>query len=98
MNTYVSELLPATNPCVERDRDGKRGKGERGSWGRQETTHVVIQLPKDEHEFALDVAGARERVVGFAEAERVRVEVGGKVADCGGDAGVEGAAVGEVSA
>lgn len=86
MHVYISR------DCLRLGRRGKDGKRERGK------AYVVIQLAEYQHEFPLDVFRARERVVGFVEAERVRVQVGGEVADCGGDAGVEGAAVGEVAA
>lgn len=46
----------------------------------------------------LDVFRAGEGVVGFVLAEGVAVDVGGEVAYCGGDAGIEGTAVGEVAA
>lgn len=47
-----------------------------------------------------DVAsgGAVEGVVGFVKTEGRAVDVGGEVADGGGDTGVECAAVGEMSA
>ena len=59
---------------------------------------VVVALAEDHDELAFDVAGAGEGVVVFALAERVRVDVGGEVADGGADAFVERAAVGEVAA
>lgn len=65
--------------------------------------HMVIQLAKYKHELCVvgalcEFRSASERVVRLAEAERVRVQVGGEVALCGCDAGVERAAVGEVAA
>lgn len=59
--------------------------------------NMVIHFAKDHDEFAGNVPCAGEGVVVFALSERVAVHVGCEVADCGGDAGVEGAAVGEVA-
>ena len=57
-------------------------------------------LGRDTHhdELAGDVLDAVEAVVVLAVAERVRVDVGGEVADCGLDAFVEGGAESEVPA
>lgn len=46
------------------------------------------------NEFTLNVAGALQAVVVLARAQRVAVDVGCEVTYCGGDAWVEGAAVG----
>jgi len=60
---------------------------------------VVVLFPENEHQFGVrEVLGAGQAVVGFVQPERVRVQVGCEVGDCGGDAGVEGGAVGEVAA
>lgn len=60
--------------------------------------HVVVVFAKDQHELGFDVGGAAQGVVLFAAREGVAVDVGWEVTYCGGDAGVEGAAVGEVAA
>jgi len=53
--------------------------------------HVRVGLAEDHGQLALDVAGAREAVVALAPAQRVRVQVGRKVAHGGAHAWVQGA-------
>jgi hypothetical protein len=60
--------------------------------------HVIVHLAKDHDELAFDVFGALDGVVGFAGAKGAAVDIGGEVADGGGDAGVQSAAVGQVAA
>jgi hypothetical protein len=59
---------------------------------------VVVQRAMDERQLALDLGCAGQRVVSFVKPQGVTVEVGGEVADGGGYAGVQCAAVGEVPA
>lgn len=60
--------------------------------------HMVIHLAKNHDQLALDVFNALQRVVALARAERRAVDVCRKIAHCGADAGVQGAAVREVPA
>lgn len=60
--------------------------------------HMRVHLSKDHHELAFNVTSALDRVVGLACAESRGMNIGGEVADGGGDAWVEGTAIGEVAA
>lgn len=60
--------------------------------------HVGVVLAEDHGDFAFEVGCALQRVVVLAAAEGVAVDIGCEVGDCGGDARVKRAAVGEVAA
>lgn len=59
---------------------------------------MIILLPENHHQLAFDVGSSGQRIIALPFAEGMTVDVGREIADCGADAWIQGAAIGEVAA